>query len=148
MSSASSYHTHRRNPSGFTGLHVSGLFKNSLTWSPSIKDKPSLLKTFSQVSEAWDFWRLVLQVKTEAKQQQAHVFPGLPCAGDTPIEILAALHISLQIQLHMGFGFPNPTLAHSGSVSLFFLSYPQLLSPIECFLYVSDFWCKLFLSSV
>jgi len=31
----------------------------------------------------------------------------------------AALHVAYQIQLQMGFGFPNPVAASSGSVCIF-----------------------------
>lgn len=52
---------------------------------------------------------------------QTHILPCLPFAADTPVEVLVALHISLQ----MGFGFPRSIPTHWDGVSRYLPRWPD-----------------------
>jgi len=66
---------------------------------------------------------------------QAHIFPSLPFAADTPAEALLiafVLHIPCQIQLQASFGFPNPVSPYSSKVicpcfNLIYASFLRLI---------------------
>lgn len=54
-------------------------------------------------------------------EQWACIFPSL-FAADTPVLVfLVSLHVTYQIQLRMGFGFPNPIATCSSGVFVFCL---------------------------
>lgn len=79
----------------------------------------------------WPFPVLHNQV-THHIQQWTQVYSLLPFAADTPVGVLAAFHIPLQIQLQVDFGFPDPTSPCLDSVLLELLT---LLLPFVCFLF-------------
>lgn len=65
-------------------------------------------------------------------QQWTHIYPLLPFAADTPVEVLVAFHFPLQIQLQLDFGFPDPTSPCLDSV---LLEHLTLVPPFVCFLF-------------
>lgn len=109
-----------QHPFGAIDMCMSSLFVCSLTWSSSSKGISSLPQIFPLVSgTSWTssrqilhHWRLkpkkslsssLLRVCCDQVsipiQQQARIFPSLPCADDIPgEECLAALHVPCQIQ--------------------------------------------------
>lgn len=72
-------------------------------------------------------------------QQWASVFPILPFDVFVPAEMFSiALHIHLQIQLPLVFGFPN-LITCSDNVSTLLLCDLTLLLSLLCFLFKSEF---------
>jgi len=116
---------------------TSNWFKCCLTWYQP-RAKPSLVRTFPLISGAWDSWKQVSPVKPKAKAafttfsssvslslgplpcSEAIFFPHLPSAADIlTLVCLVAFHALRQIQLQVGFGFPNHVPVCLDTVSIF-----------------------------
>jgi len=73
-------------------------------------------------------------------QQLIHIFPSLLFTAGVPVQaFLLVFHISCEIQLHVGFIFPNPICPSSDSISTFLLGYVTLLPPLVHFSFMSEF---------